>query len=408
MHRLIPYPAAVPLDTDLLNAERWAVQGLGQLAGATHGFGVTAASGLVVTPGSSGLTVTVAPGAVLQTAATDPNAYGSLAADADLTVQQWLLDTATTVTVPATNTTYYVYVTQVTGDDTPVVLPFYNASNPSQTYAGQGNAGATLPTRRAKTLAVGIATSVPTSSVQIATVLVPSGNTTVAATNIAYLSGTATPPFYPTLPQLVPTTFTPLLTTQAVIAPAWAGHVEVQLIGGGGGGGDCAATGSSNGSTQVSGGGGGAGGFGWGKYAVTPGASYTATIGAGGSAQVAGGTTSFGPTSGSVFLSATGGGFASFTSTATSAGAAGGNAVGGTIINQMGGQGSDGQAGGNIFAGNGGVGFFGGNGRAGSHAGLAATGYGSGGGGAYDAAFTGNTYQGGSGAPGIVLYRWLA
>ncbi len=408
MHRLIPYPAAVPLDTDLLNAERWAVQGLGQLAGATHGFGVTAASGLVVTPGSSGLTVTVAPGAVLQTAATDSTAYGSLQADADLTVQQWLLDTATTVTVPATNTTYYVYVTQVTADDTPVVLPFYNASNPSQTYAGQSNAGTTLPTRRAKTLAVGIATSVPTSSIQIATVLVPSGNTTVAAANITYLSGTATPPFYPTLPQLVPTTFTSLTTSQAVIAPAWAGHVEVIAVGGGGGGADCAASGSTTSSTQASGAGGGAGGMCWGKYSVTPGGSYTATIGAGGPIQNAGGQTSFGPTTGSNFVAAAGGSGASFTSTATSAGAGGGNAVGGTILNVVGAAGSDGQSGAYIFTGNGADGPWGGHGRAGSHGGVNATSYGGGGGGAYDSSFSGNTYNGGIGYQGIVLYRWLA
>ena len=403
MHRLIPYPAQIPLDTDILNVERWAVQGLGQLAGATHGFGVTAASGLVVTPGS-GLSVTVAPGAVLQTLATDATAYGSLAADADLIVQQWLLDTATTVTVPGTATTYYVYVTQVTADDTPVVLPYYNASNPSQTYAGVGNGGATQPTRRAKTLTVGIATSVPSGSIQIATVLVPSGNATVATGNISNIAGSTASPFWPTIPQLATRDSNLLVISSSTTftVPAGISRIRVRMVGGGGGGG-------GTGTVNTGGGSGGGGGYAESILSVIPGQVYNVTIGAAGvgtaGSGTAGGTSSFSG-NGITAISATGGAAGSANSL-TPAGGSGGSASGGTLL--IAGQaGSDG----GTTIGTGGPGgssggIAGGGGRAGSVSGLPGQGAGGGGGGGYlVSGATQASATGANGAAGVVIITY--
>lgn len=186
----------------------------------------------------------------------------------------------------------------------------------------------------------------------------------------------------------------------SVTVPNYARSIEAQVVGGGGGGSNCITTGLA---TSTSGGGGGAGGFAWGVYAVTPGASLNMSVGAGGIAGVAGASTFI-----TGLLTATGGGGAVFQSASNAAGAAGGVGSGGTVMNNGGSYGSDGQSGTFIFAGDGGAGPWGGAGRAGALGGLNATGYGSGGGGAYDPTFSGVLKAGGSGFSGIILYRWLA
>jgi hypothetical protein len=170
----------------------------------------------------------------------------------------------------------------------------------------------------------------------------------------------------------------------------------VTCLGGGGGGANCQATSLAQ---DASGGGGGAGAFVTGIYSVS--GAVTVTVGAGGAAQANGSASLFGG-----FCIANGGGGAVFQTAASSAGAIGGLAVGGTIINAVGGWGSDGQSGSFVFAGNGADGPWGGSGRAGNHAGQPATGRGAGGGGAYDSGLTGTLYPGGAGGDGIVIVQW--
>lgn len=192
-------------------------------------------------------------------------------------------------------------------------------------------------------------------------------------------------------------------TASATLAvPNWALSIEAMVEGGGGGGSTCQSTAPYS-STSSSGGGGGAGGFAWGVYPVTPGASLSAVVGAGGITEVDGGSSFI-----SGLLTTTGGSGARFQNANNSAGGTGGVGGGGTIMNSGGTDGSDGQSGAFIFAGNGGAGPWGGAGRAGNGGGLAATGYGSGGGGAYDSAATGVQKFGGAGFQGIILYRWLS
>ena len=195
--------------------------------------------------------------------------------------------------------------------------------------------------------------------------------------------------------------------TTTVAAPAWATRVEVICVGGGGGGSNCQASGSTVATTNASGGGGSSGRAEWGVYTVTPGNNYSLTVGQGGAPQANGDTTSF-----DSLVSAAGGVGTSFTSTGFSPGAASANATGnpGNIVSLPGGSGTDGQAGSFVFSGNGGstpLGF-GSGGRAADYSGGSnGGGFGGGGSGVYDSSFSGSSRSAGSGAPGVILYRWL-
>lgn len=200
--------------------------------------------------------------------------------------------------------------------------------------------------------------------------------------------------------------FYPCGGSTTLTVPSWATRFEYILTGAGGGGGGCQATGSSLSDTNASAGGGGSGATAMGTFAVAASGSISVTIGAGGSPGSNGGASSI-TYSGTNYATAGGGGGASFTSTALSAGGAPGSATsnGGTPI--LGASGSDGQNGGFTSFGNGGGSYWGGGGRGGSKGGISGGPFGAGGGGAYDGTFTGTFYNGGYGASGFLLYRWL-
>lgn len=195
--------------------------------------------------------------------------------------------------------------------------------------------------------------------------------------------------------------------TTSVTAPAWATRVEAICLGAGGGGANCLATGTTPAGTDVSGGGGSSGRAEWGVYTVTPGASYSLTVGAGGAPQNSGGATSF-----DVLVSAAGGLGAGFTTSGFSPGAGSASATSnpGNLLSLPGFSGSDGQAGSFVFAGDGAdapLGFGGGGRAADATSGSNGGGFGAGGGGVYDTSYSGVTRSGGTGAPGMILYRWL-
>jgi hypothetical protein len=81
MDRIIVYPGAIPLDTDMLNTNRNTMLALHALISATLGTN-TAVDGLAVNatvPAS--MQVTVGQGSLTQYGALDSTAYGSLPAD---------------------------------------------------------------------------------------------------------------------------------------------------------------------------------------------------------------------------------------------------------------------------------------------------------------------------------------
>ena len=178
-------------------------------------------------------------------------------------------------------------------------------------------------------------------------------------------------------------------TSQTWTIPSGVTKVKVTMIGGGGGGG------GANGCSFTTGSGGGAGG-----YAVvyltglTAGNTLTYTVGgAGGTTSLSSGTVA--PIQTITTVTCTGGAGGS-ASTGQINGGAGGTSTGGTI-NINGGYG-------NTNPGGGGVSPFGGAGAAGDNAGFAATGYGSGGGGAF--ASTGGGKSGGAGKAGVIIFEY--
>ncbi|MCW4579211.1 glycine-rich domain-containing protein [Gluconacetobacter entanii] len=198
MDRQIVYPAQIPLDSDQLNAQRNAYVGLGQLAAMAYGWGTVSASGFACTPGS-GLALVIAPGSLLAPGVVDASAYGTLSAVGSALVRQYVSRDPVTLTVPGTGATYTVYVTPATVDTDDTVLPFYNAADPSVTYAGADNSGKTAPTVRQDLAQLGIGATVPSGAYPLWTITVPAGATSITAAMIVQASGA---PFYDTIPQL--------------------------------------------------------------------------------------------------------------------------------------------------------------------------------------------------------------
>ena len=147
MNRLITYPGAIPLDTDLLYTNKYAMIGLGWLAQACLGTSTVVDGFTCIQQAAPNLTVQLTAGAIYTYTSTDASAYGSLALDTthSLVKQGLLLDTVNLAcAAPGTSGQSINYLIQVQFSETDggsTVLPYYNAANPSVAYSGPGGAG---------------------------------------------------------------------------------------------------------------------------------------------------------------------------------------------------------------------------------------------------------------------------
>ena len=202
MDRRIVYLGENVLETDLLSTNRQAMIALGYALQATLGTG-TIADGLACTatmPAS--LSVNVGPGSIMSVGNIDATAYSTLAADTRNIVKQGLsLDTINfALTAPPTTGQSVVYLIEAAYQDVDtdsVTLPYYNASNPNQSYSGPSNSGtAQYTTRKGKCLLqVKTGTAATTGSQATPTpdagftalyaVTVANGQTTITSGNIA-------------------------------------------------------------------------------------------------------------------------------------------------------------------------------------------------------------------------------
>lgn len=254
MDRNIIYAGAVPLDTDMLYAGRFAKVGLGKLASQVYGDGVTAAEGFALTFSTTAMTLTVGVGSVLAPGVVDVTAIGAttagLAADSTAVTVQYLLTAAATLTLAA-GTTYGIYAVCSDSDTDDTVAPFYNSSNPSQTLSGQSNDATAMPTVRSSIVTIQAATSAPTaptggSVVLLYTVTVPSGATTLsAATSVV---ATAMYPTIPTLKSGRILSISEVGTSQNYTVNMNCAYILLKMVAGGG----SAAGASSTSSTQAS------------------------------------------------------------------------------------------------------------------------------------------------------------
>ena len=218
MDRMMVYPGAIPLETDLLNTERdvlialgWAIQGY--LGTSTIVDGFTCVQTTV--PSQS---VQVTPGQILTIANVDNSAFSSLPADTtQQIIKQGLMLNTATFTCPAPLTVgqsvnYLIEVAQSDIDGTPVTLPYFNPANPALAFSGPNGLGTTNNTVRQSAAIVQIKTgTAATSGSQVTPTVDPGftgmfvvtvafGQTTITSTNISIL---ASAPFIPIkLPQL--------------------------------------------------------------------------------------------------------------------------------------------------------------------------------------------------------------
>jgi len=150
MDRQIVYPGAVPLETDLLNTNKFAMIGLARLASAVLGSD-TCLAGLNCTPVSPvSLQVHVGAGEIYCLKHIEETAYSTLPSDHSGTILKQGLTGGITFDVPAPmqngmSINYLVQASYVEADTGGIVLPFYNAADPSKAFNGQGNAGEALP-----------------------------------------------------------------------------------------------------------------------------------------------------------------------------------------------------------------------------------------------------------------------
>lgn len=159
--RVIVWAGQIPLETDVLRSNKFAMTGIAKLAAAVLGTSATVVNGLACVPtGPATLTVNVNPGEIYSLVSMDATAYSSVAAD---TTHQILksgisLD-AVNLSCPAPGTAgqsinYLVEAIYQDSDTDLTTLPYYNASNPSSAWSGPNNSGTPQATTRKGTVAL--------------------------------------------------------------------------------------------------------------------------------------------------------------------------------------------------------------------------------------------------------------
>lgn len=203
MDRHINYAGQIPLETDLLSTNRDVLIGLSKISSAILGVATTV-SGMACTPTSvPSMSVDVAPGEIYSLQNLDSTPYSSLAADTthQIVKQGLSLDKSTfALTAPATvgySVCYLVQASYQDQDNASVVLPYYNASNPSSAWNGPANSGTAQATERQGVAVIQVKTGVAATTgtqlippadsgfVPLYVVTVANGQTTITSSSIA-------------------------------------------------------------------------------------------------------------------------------------------------------------------------------------------------------------------------------
>lgn len=212
MDRQIVYPGAIPLETDLLNTNRFAMIAIAKLAGSIMGSN-TYLNGLACSASSpASMVINIAPGEIYSLQNIDSTAYSSLPADtAHSILKQGILLSSTSFTLAAPSTSgqsinYLIQAAFQEIDSGATVLPYYNASNPSQAYSGPNNSGIAQNTIRSGVCSISVKTGVSATTGSQVTpspdagyvgayvVTVNQGQTTITSASISFASNA---PFLP-------------------------------------------------------------------------------------------------------------------------------------------------------------------------------------------------------------------
>jgi hypothetical protein len=321
MDRNIVYPSSIPLDTDLLSVNKNAMIGLGFLLQAVLGTN-TVADGLTCQPTvPASMNIVIGPGSIAQLGPVDILAYGSVLPDPnDLIMKMGINIGSTTFGLNAPlsagqSINYLLEASFQETDGNPVVLPYYNANNPAQSFSGPSNSGSPQNTVRTQRVQLQLKPGLPGNVgsqttpaadngwISLYQIAVSYGQTQIVAANIAVIP---TAPFLAwKLPLLRPGFASGVQSFTGsgnFSVPAAVTQVEVEVWGAGSG---------SYASVPGLAGGGGSGG-GYARKLVTglvPGQVIPITVGFGGTGGTTGGvpagpggTSTFGQ-----FVNATGG-----------------------------------------------------------------------------------------------------
>jgi len=455
MHRQLVYPGQIPLETDVLSTNKDSYIAVAKLAQALFGNNTTV-NGLSCGPtGPASLAVVVQPGEIYSLQTVDTTAYSTLGTDSNQILKQGIITSTTTLNTPAPGTAgfsinYLVEVGFIESDANSVVLPYYNASNPSIAWSGPANSGTAQFTQRQDLATVQIkagtaaATGTQTTPspdagyVGLWVVTVANGQATVTSANISaysaapFLHGSQNNPLFPinnfsatTNPAAtndntqqygigskwlntstnrmfmalgvatgaanwadISDSEITVFTSNGTFTPSGTGNYLVIAVGGGGGGGG---GGGTNTTLAGQGGSGGSGGqLGFSIQALTAGTGYAVVIGTAGTAGTAGSVNNGGGDGGN-------GGNTTFNAVAIGTGGTGGR--GGRAVSQAQGASSCGTNGGGNGGGQGGggAGISNTTGAAGT---AAAANTGGGGGGGAGGATNGVSQAGGAGGAG--------
>lgn len=160
MDRNTNYSGQVPLETDLLKTNQFAMTAIAKLSAAILGMS-TVTNGFVVSQSVvPAMSVLIQPGEIYSAQNLESTAYNSLPADlAHIVLKQGIALNSTTLAIAAPTTagysiSYLVQATYQDSDTGSTVLPYYNASNPSVAFSGPNNSGAAQPTTRAGTVSL--------------------------------------------------------------------------------------------------------------------------------------------------------------------------------------------------------------------------------------------------------------
>lgn len=219
MDRAIVYPGQIPLDTDFLSTQKNSLLGIGFLADTVLGPSVLF-DGLPCQPTvPASMSVQVLPGTVYTAQPTDAITFGSLGSDPfRQTVKQGILRDASVLTLVAPVTSghainYLVQAAFSEVESDPIVLPYYNSTNPAQPYSGPENSGVAQFTARkgrllvnakAGTSAVSGAQTTPAADpgyTGLYVITVAFGQTTITSGNITQIP---TAPFLPAKLPVIP------------------------------------------------------------------------------------------------------------------------------------------------------------------------------------------------------------
>jgi hypothetical protein len=321
MDRNIVYPSSIPLDTDILSLNRNIMIGLGFLVQAVLGTN-TVADGLSCTLTSpASMSIVIGPGSIAQLGPIDILSYGSIPADpTDLIMKMGVNIGSTTFALTAPSSVgqsinYIVEASLQEADGNAIVLPYYNAANPAQSFNGPANSGSPQNTVRTQRVQLQLKPGLPGNTgsqttpaadngwIGLYQVSVSYGQLQISVANISVIP---TAPFLAwKLPSLRPGFASGVQSFAGngnFTVPTAVTQVEVEIWGAGSG---------SYASVPGLASGGGAGG-GYSRKLITgliPGQIVPVTIGIGGAAGATwgaaagpGGTSSFGQ-----FVNATGG-----------------------------------------------------------------------------------------------------